>query len=270
MMERGGAGARRLSTTTYDEFDPLLRSPLSFGSSSAAAVVSESDDGDRGARRTNFGFLSHDECNVGGGSSGAARADEILASSEFNPLLSPHVYVNGVDAGRPPPPSSSSSSSSGAVAPATTPTPRRGKVGILLINHGSKRGASNEHIHTVARMYERTLKERNNIAGCGEGATTVVRAAHMEISAPSILNALRDVLVKDGIAEVVCVPYFLSPGRHATEDVPNLIAEAREVLGREGLLSTADDEEIPILVSDALGFAPAACWERWTIWSSGL
>ena len=269
----GGAGARRwtpeaaLSTTTDDEFDPFLRSPLSFGSSSSSAAVSENDDGDLAARRTNFGFLTYAECNVGGGSAAAAaaEADEILASSEFDPLLSPHVYVNGVDAGRLPPSSSSSSSSlsSGVVVPATTPTPRRRKVGILLIDHGSKRSASNEHIHAVARMYERTLKERNDVVGGGEGATTVVRAAHMEISAPSILDALRDVLVADGVAEVVCVPYFLSPGRHATEDVPNLIAEARDVLGREGLLSRArsaaagsaddDNDEIPILVSDALG-----------------
>jgi hypothetical protein len=270
----GGAGARRwtpeaaLSTTTDDEFDPFLRSPLSFGSSSSSAsVVSENDDGDLAARRTNFGFLTYAECNVGGGSAAAAaaEADEILASSEFDPLLSPHVYVNGVDAGLPPPSSSSSSSSSssGVAAPATTTTPRRRKVGILLIDHGSKRSASNEHIHAVARMYERTLKQRNDVVGGGEGATTVVRAAHMEISAPSILDALRDVLVADGVAEVVCVPYFLSPGRHATEDVPNLIAEARDVLGREGLLSRArstaagsaddDNDEIPILVSDALG-----------------
>ena len=97
----------------------------------------------------------------------------------------------------------------------------------------------------------------------------------MELSAPSILDALRDVLVSDGVTEVVCVPYFLSPGRHATEDVPNLIAEARDVLGGEGLLSSRlgkrglltsgsaatdhddddddDDDEIPIFVSDALG-----------------
>ncbi|KAL3800210.1 hypothetical protein ACHAW5_001804 [Stephanodiscus triporus] len=196
----------------------------------AAAAVSENDDGDLAARRTNFGFLTYAECNVGRGSAAAAEAAEILASSEFDPLLSPHVYVNGVDAGRPPP--SSSSSSSGVAAPATTTTPRRRKVGILLIDHGSKRSASNEHIHAVARMYERTLKEREDVVGGGgAGATTVVRAAHMEISAPSILDALRDVLVADGVAEVVCVPYFLSPGRHATEDVPNLIAEGGDALG---------------------------------------
>ncbi len=92
----------------------------------------------------------------------------------------------------------------------------------------------------------------------------------MELSAPSILDALRDMLLSDGVTEVVCVPYFLSPGRHAMEDVPNLIAEARDVLRREGLLSSRrtrelttsgmataqdddDDDEVPIMVSDALG-----------------
>mmetsp|Transcript_19469 Transcript_19469/g.30599 ORF Transcript_19469/g.30599 Transcript_19469/m.30599 type:complete len:306 (-) Transcript_19469:61-978(-) len=69
--------------------------------------------------------------------------------------------------------------------------------------------------------------------------TTVVKAAHMEIAPPSILDTLRTLLKDDDVSKVVCVPYFLSPGRHATEDVPQLIREAREVLGEEGLLSSS-------------------------------
>jgi sirohydrochlorin ferrochelatase len=290
-----GTGATRRSTrTSDDDFDPFLHSPLSFGppssSSSSPAVV----DDDIAAGRANFGFLSYDECNIGGELTSAAVSDDDLL--EFDPLLSPHVYVNGVDAGRiPPPPSPSSSPSVVGVG-----TRRARKVGIILIDHGSKRSASNEHIHDVARMYERILKDgggcdsrddHGDTGGVEDVATitatagqrsmkmmtdtTVVRAAHMELAAPSILDALRDVLLSDGVTEVVCVPYFLSPGRHATEDVPNLIAEARDVLGGEGLLSsrerrgrlstsgrsaatdddaaTADDDEILILVSDALG-----------------
>ncbi len=93
--------------------------------------------------------------------------------------------------------------------------------------------------------------------------------------------------------KIVCVPYFLGPGRHASVDVPNLIEESRVALRGEGLLLKSsrrsrpgggrtggsggaaeaadyvegggegidddddeyDDEdgEIPILVSDALG-----------------
>jgi sirohydrochlorin ferrochelatase len=260
------------STTTDDDFDPFLQSPLSFVSSSSSSSF---EDYDRADEKRNFGFLTYDECNVGASADAATSA----TTDEFDPLLSPHDYVNGVDA-----------AIVGMVtAKEVTPTsPRRlrqKKVGILLIDHGSKRPASNEHIHMVAGMYERILNDRDRATGGGVGGATamttiaVVRAAHMEIAPPSILDSLRGVLADDGVSEVVCVPYFLSPGRHATEDVPNLIEEARDILGREGLLSSRlsrrratgsvadvdddyeeeeeyvddDDVEIQILVSDALG-----------------
>ena len=88
-------------------------------------------------------------------------------------------------------------------------------MGILLIDHGSKRPASNEHIHMVAGMYERILNDRDRAAGgaCGGGGggggatttttITVVRAAHMEIAPPSILDSLRGVRADDGVSEVV-------------------------------------------------------------------
>ena len=286
------------STTTDDDFDPFLQSPLSFVSASSSS--SSSVEGcDRADEKRNFGFLTYDECNVGASADAATTS---ATTDEFDPLLSPHAYVNGVDA-----------AIVGMVAAkeATPASPRRlrqKKVGILLIDHGSKRPASNEHIHMVADMYERILNDRDRAAGGaggggggggGRGATTtatitVVRAAHMEIAPPSILDSLRGVLADDGVSEVVCVPYFLSPGRHATEDVPNLIEETRDILGREGLLSSRssrrratsvadvgddyeeeeeyvddDDVEIQILVSDALG-TWGVCLASWTISSSGL
>ena len=44
----------------------------------------------------------------------------------------------------------------------------------------------------------------------------------------------------------MCHPYFLSPGRHATEDVPRLIEEAKISLG--DVIS-----EIPVIKTDYLG-----------------
>ena len=52
----------------------------------------------------------------------------------------------------------------------------------------------------------------------------ILESSCTTISAPSILEVLHNVLLKDGVTVVVCVPYFLSLGRHAMEDVPNLIA----------------------------------------------
>jgi sirohydrochlorin ferrochelatase len=75
----------------------------------------------------------------------------------------------------------------------------------------------------------------------------------MEIATPSILTSLRNLIAVDCVTKVVCVPYFLSPGRHATIDVPNLIAEAKAVLDQEGVTTLDGNERIEVIVSDALG-----------------
>ena len=128
--------------------------------------------------------------------------------------------------------------------------PDRGKrdplLGILLIDHGSKRKASNDHLHSIAEQYHSSLasvQNSNNI---------VVKAAHMEIAEPSILTTLRNLIVEEKVTKVVCVPYFLSPGKHATIDVPNLIAEAIEILGDEQMLDY-DGGVVEITSSKALG-----------------
>lgn len=53
-----------------------------------------------------------------------------------------------------------------------------------------------------------------------------VRIAHMEIAQPSILEAVT-ALARDGFKDIVLAPYFLSPGRHITQDIPALMAEAQ-------------------------------------------
>lgn len=86
--------------------------------------------------------------------------------------------------------------------------------GILLVDHGSRRAASNALLGEVAERIAARLPEG-----------TLIEPAHMELAAPTIAEAF-DQLVARGASEVVVVPYFLSPGRHATEDVPRLAAEA--------------------------------------------
>ena len=105
-------------------------------------------------------------------------------------------------------------------------------------------------MHTVADAYERILHKRRDhhtgISGKGGAATwttaaTIVRVAHMEISWPSVLDSLRGIHLltgEGGLSRVVCMPYFLGPSRHASEDVPNQIEDARIALRVEGLLSS--------------------------------
>ena len=85
--------------------------------------------------------------------------------------------------------------------------------GLLVVDHGSRRAASNDQLFVVADML-RAIRPQQPVA-----------AAHMEIAEPGIAHAF-DELVAAGATEIVILLYFLSDGRHVTEDVPELVEEA--------------------------------------------
>ena len=86
-------------------------------------------------------------------------------------------------------------------------------LGILLVDHGSRRQASNEQLGDMAQRVARLMPAAK------------VSFAHMEISEPSIAHGVNE-LVDLGVSEIVVMLYFLSDGRHVTEDVPELVEEA--------------------------------------------
>lgn len=145
------------------------------------------------------------------------------------------------------------------------------KLGIILIDHGSKKQSSNDTLHSIAERYETMLHQRLSVS---PEDSIVVRASHMELASPSIESALRSIIKEDGATKVICVPYFLSGGRHISIDVPNLIEDARDVLNEEGLLvdvqiemskhlgSDVDSmiETIDDLVKDVIKNEPALSW----------
>jgi len=55
----------------------------------------------------------------------------------------------------------------------------------------------------------------------------IVEPAHMELAAPTIAEAFAR-CAEQGATRVIVFPYFLSPGRHWTEDIPALVAKAAE------------------------------------------
>jgi sirohydrochlorin ferrochelatase len=87
------------------------------------------------------------------------------------------------------------------------------RTGIVLVDHGSRRVASNQMLEGVAAAFERQSRWR------------IVEPAHMELAEPSIATAFRR-CVERGATLVVVFPYLLSPGRHWKEDIPRLAAEA--------------------------------------------
>lgn len=87
------------------------------------------------------------------------------------------------------------------------------KVGIVVIDHGSRKDASNQLlVELVTRFRSRS-------------EYTIVEAAHMEIVAPSLASAVRS-CVEQGATTVIIHPYFLAPGRHASEHIPMMAREA--------------------------------------------
>ena len=86
-------------------------------------------------------------------------------------------------------------------------------VGLVVVDHGSKRAAANDMLIDAAAMFKRVSR------------TGIVEPAHMELAEPTIEQAF-DRCVAQGATFVVVHPYFLSPGRHSTTDIPRMTAEA--------------------------------------------
>jgi sirohydrochlorin ferrochelatase len=84
---------------------------------------------------------------------------------------------------------------------------------VVLVDHGSRERAANAQLARVANALGRRL------------ADTRVAVAHLSLAAPSIAEAIAACVAR-GASEIVVVPYFLAPGRHATRDVPRLARAA--------------------------------------------
>ncbi len=83
---------------------------------------------------------------------------------------------------------------------------------ILLIDHGSVEDAAN-----------RMLEEVGDLVRAEVGADVHVEVAHMELAEPSIEKGFA-ACVAAGASVVVAHPYMLSDGRHATQDIPRMVA----------------------------------------------
>ncbi len=89
------------------------------------------------------------------------------------------------------------------------------QIGIVIVDHGSRRDESNHMLEEVARLFAARFRERY----------AIVEPAHMELAEPSIATAYRR-CVERGATRVVVLPFFLGPGKHWTQDIPRLTAEA--------------------------------------------
>lgn len=174
-----------------------------------------------------FGIELPSTEDTGDMSSGTANGARPLVdtSTTFDPTLSPHAYAKGV------PDVIVGDENTAYISDDHTANKI---LGVLLIDHGSRNEASNFRLHELAQLYQKSAKI--------PATSVIVKAAHMEIATPSIQDGI-DILVQAGVDEIICHPYFLSPGRHVKEDIPRIVAAAIETLS----------VEIPVRTTEPLG-----------------
>ncbi|GIL85936.1 hypothetical protein Vretimale_9001 [Volvox reticuliferus] len=90
-----------------------------------------------------------------------------------------------------------------------------GKVGVVIVDHGSRKKASNDMLVEFGELYGRVTGQK------------IVEIAHMEIARPTIEEAISRCAAR-GARTVVVAPYFLSRGRHIQEDIPALVRKAQQ------------------------------------------
>ena len=92
------------------------------------------------------------------------------------------------------------------------PAPRPALRAILVVDHGSRLPEANALLDAVVARVRERLPDR------------LVRAAHLELAAPTIPDAI-DAAVAEGAGEIVIAPWFLLPGAHAASDLRRIARE---------------------------------------------
>jgi sirohydrochlorin ferrochelatase len=93
------------------------------------------------------------------------------------------------------------------------PVPARDRIGVIVVDHGSRRGESNRLLLEVVALFQQ------------HSGYPIVEPAHMELAEPSIEQAFAR-CVQRGAQLVVIHPYFLLPGRHWKHDIPAMAERA--------------------------------------------
>jgi hypothetical protein len=208
-----------------DLFDPLL-SPHAYPNGVDAGPVTEKQSNNNTTppkKKKPFGFRTNGEdfepTNNSISFHNNPQQSSLQPINVFDPTISPHRYPNGTPD-----------------RVVDLSAPNHHKIGILLMDHGSRNSHSNQRLQDLAQLYQSRLS-----------SSCIVRAAHMEIAEPSIPQVLRQFVLEDQVDQIICHPYFLSPGRHVTQDIPQIVQQAIIELSQEV------NELPPIVTTDPVG-----------------
>ncbi|XP_061359615.1 sirohydrochlorin ferrochelatase, chloroplastic isoform X2 [Gastrolobium bilobum] len=84
---------------------------------------------------------------------------------------------------------------------------------VIIVDHGSRREESNLMLNEFVKMFK------------NKTGYEIVEPAHMELAEPSIGDAFQS-CVQQGANHIIVSPFFLAPGKHWSQDIPSLSAEA--------------------------------------------
>jgi sirohydrochlorin ferrochelatase len=87
-------------------------------------------------------------------------------------------------------------------------------LGLLIIDHGSRRSEANAQVVDMAARVARLVPDGTPIA-----------TAHLDVCAPTIADGVATLLAQ-GVDELHVLLYFLADGRHVREDIPALVRAA--------------------------------------------
>jgi sirohydrochlorin ferrochelatase len=101
-------------------------------------------------------------------------------------------------------------------AAAAAPAP---KVGVLLVNHGSRSAAWRGALLDLDRKVRDPLLR--------EGVVQGVKTAFMEYTEPSIATRMRE-FDAEGFSDVIVVPVFLTVSTHTFDDIPTILGRKED------------------------------------------
>lgn len=113
-----------------------------------------------------------------------------------------------------------------SVAVSESLPPAGQKIGVLLVNHGSRSESWRQALLDVEKNVRPVLMGHSPVQG--------IQTAFMEYTEPSIATRLRE-FDEQGFTDVVIVPIFLTVSPHTFDDIPTIVGKKADPQSVEGL-----------------------------------
>ncbi|WP_428658812.1 sirohydrochlorin chelatase [Runella sp.] len=100
------------------------------------------------------------------------------------------------------------------------------KIGVLLVNHGSRSETWRNELLRLEKNVTDSILHSGDVKG--------LKTAFMEYTEPSIATRLKE-FDKEGFTDIVIIPVFLTVSPHTFEDIPTIIGQKEDPESKEML-----------------------------------